>query len=95
LYSSRGTEETAQLAEGIKQLTSQARKFRFMEKGCVFFENGWDVTLDLHEESYEGIGLLLFALVLRNLLCNYLPINSCMKITVRSDQRGEIASWTL
>lgn len=94
-YSSRSEEETGQIVDGLSALTALPGKFRFTEKGCVFFESGWNVTLTLLEKSYEGIGLLLFALALKNLMRNYMPLNSCMRLTIQSDQRGDVVSWEL
>jgi len=92
-YSSRTEEETELLTEGIKSMETQPCRFRFMEQGCIYYENGWNVRLTLREQAYEGIGLLLFSLILRTLMRNFLPLNAFMKLTVVSDQRGEVFSW--
>lgn len=94
-YSSRSREETERLVEGIVELRAEPKTFRFIRRGCVFFEDGWSIRLTLNEQRCAGMGCFVFAVALRELIAGFTPLNSCAEIFVSTDRKEHVATWTL
>ena len=94
-YSPRNTEETEKLLDGITELQSAPEVFRFIRKGCIFFENGWKLRLTLDETCCVGTGFYIFACVLRKLLESYAPLNTPVRLELFTKQQGRITEWTM
>lgn len=94
-YSVRSEEETERLVDGIIAIRTEPKIFRFIHRGCVFYENGWQLHLTLREEQYAGTGYFIFAAVLKALLDSYTPLNSCVELTIHTDKRADVVTWNL
>ena len=94
-YSIRNEEETERMVEGIAGIRTEPKMFRFIHKGCVFYENGWQMHLTLSEQQYAGTGYFIFAAVLRALLDSYTPLNSCVELIVHTDKRADVVTWNI
>jgi type VI secretion system VasI/ImpG family protein len=92
-YAGRENNEARKMAEGIASVVSDIATFRFIKRGAVFFEQGWDVAITLDETAYTGSGWYLFGRMLRELLFSLAPLNTPLSITVLTRQSGEIAVW--
>ncbi len=92
-YSVCSPEETERMTEGIVALKSEPETFRFIRNGVVFFEPGWKIDCVLNERSYAGMGVYIFALVLKELFKSFTPINSLLQISFSTQQSGHVATW--
>ena len=92
-YAIRSPEEMERMTDGICALKSEPETFRFIRNGAVFFEPGWKIDCVLNEQSYAGIGVYVFALVLRELFKSFTPLNSLLEISFSTQQSGHIATW--
>jgi type VI secretion system VasI/ImpG family protein len=92
-YNTREAEEIDRITDGIRSISCKQISFRFVREGAVFFEWGWHVAVTLDETRYAGIGFYLFALVLKEVLLAYAPLNTPMEIAVETLQSGLVAEW--
>lgn len=82
--------ETSRLASAIMDLACTPEVFRSITKGCVYFENGYNLRLTLSEKRLEGTGLFTFGSVIAHMLLDYCPLNMPMNIEINSDTRGHV-----
>lgn len=94
-YSCRSKEETERLLEGIVEIRTEPKMFRSIYKGCVFYDNGWRIDLKLNEQQYAGTGVYIFAVIIRELLKSYTPVNSCVELVIHTDQKEAMVTWRL
>lgn len=92
-YNLRSAEEMERMLDGIVELTSEPTAFRFIKNGAVFFETGWRVRFVLDEQAYAGVGFYLFAVVLKEILYSFTPLNSLLEVQFLTRQSGQIAVW--
>lgn len=92
-YTLRPQEEMDRMLYGMLSLTGEPTTFRFIKNGAVFFESGWKLKLTLDEKAYAGIGFYSFALVLKEFLMSFTPINSLLEINLYTQQSGFITKW--
>jgi type VI secretion system VasI/ImpG family protein len=92
-YQIRSGEETERMLEGIVSLESKRATFRFIERGAVFFEPGWQITFTLDETAYAGMGYYIFGKIVAEVLQSFSPINTLLEIHFFTKQSGRIAVW--
>lgn len=92
-YSIRPAEETAQLLDGMLSLHTEPKQFRFINKGCVYYESGWHCEITFREEAYAGLGVFTFCWILKELFLSYTPLNSCIEFVMHTDKRREVVVW--
>ncbi len=92
-YNLRSAEEMERMLDGIVELTGEPTAFRFIKNGAVFFETGWRVRFVLDEQAYAGVGFYLFAVVLKEILYSFTPLNSLLEVQFSTRQSGQIAVW--
>ena len=92
-YNLRSAEEMERMLDGIVELVSEPTAFRFIKNGAVFFETGWRVRFVLDEQAYAGVGFYLFAVVLKEILHSFTPLNSLLEVQFFTRQSGQIAVW--
>ncbi|MDR0721971.1 MAG: type VI secretion system baseplate subunit TssF [Treponema sp.] len=92
-YQIRSGEEMERMLEGIVSLRSERMTFRFIEKGAVFFEPGWKISVTLDETAYAGMGYYIFGKILAEILRSFAPINTLLEIHFFTKQSGQIAVW--
>jgi type VI secretion system VasI/ImpG family protein len=92
-YQIRSGEETERMLEGIVSLESKRATFRFIERGAVFFEPGWNIAFTLDETAYAGMGYYIFGKIVAEVLQSFSPINTLLEIHFFTKQSGRIAVW--
>jgi type VI secretion system protein ImpG len=82
-----------QIRDGVIRVGSK-RDVAFVPGDTVGgYARGMEVTLELDEEKYVGVGAFLFAAVLERFFALYASINSFTKLVYRTRQRGHIKTW--
>jgi type VI secretion system VasI/ImpG family protein len=92
-YSVRSGEETARIMEGITDMETESKSFRFIKNGAVFFEMGWKVKFTLDETVLAGIGYYTFGRIIAEILKSFTSINSLLEIHFFTKQSGCVAVW--
>jgi type VI secretion system protein ImpG len=82
-----------QAIEGIASLSSRRVLGRAASGGALAICRGLEVTVELNEKSYVGIGLYLFACVLERYLGWSAGLNSFVKMSLRTVQGDAIKTW--
>jgi len=77
------------------EFTNEPSVFRFFRKGSVFFEQGWKLRLTLDETAYAGTGFYIFAVLIRELLAGYAPLNTPLQLELYTTQQGKITEWMM
>ncbi len=93
-FSRRPRDETDRLAESILSVETEPKVFRFIRRGCVYFENGWSVDIRLSDRRLEGVGSFVFGAILALVIRSLTPINTEVEITLSTEEEGAIARWT-
>lgn len=86
-------DERATLQSAVYQVESHSKVFRFVQRGSVFYEHGYETVITVDEKSLAGVGVYLFGSVLRKLLQDYSPVNLLVQVSLRGRDRGMIAQW--
>ena len=92
LFSTRKDNETANLVEALNKVEIENRVFRFISKGCVYFENGYNVRLSFSKKELEGVGFFVFSKVIASLLMSFTSINLPLNIELVANERGVVYS---
>jgi type VI secretion system protein ImpG len=61
----------------------------------VSFIRGIDVDLTLDEDRFAGFGTFLFASAIEQFLARYVSLNSFTRLTLFTEQRGEVMKWPI
>jgi type VI secretion system VasI/ImpG family protein len=92
-YRLRSDEEIERILEGITEIKTESKAFRFIKNGAVFFEMGWDVKFTLDEIALAGIGYYTFGRIITEILKSFTSINSLLEIHFYTKQSGLVAIW--
>jgi type VI secretion system VasI/ImpG family protein len=92
-YPIRSPDEMEKITNGIVGVKSETATFRFVKQGRIFFEPGWKITLVLDETAYAGVGVYIFACMLKEVLRAFTPLNSLLEIRFETVQSGHIKTW--
>lgn len=92
-YRLRAEDEMERMIEGLVELESEQKSFRFIKNGMVFFEYGWNIWFTLDELAYAGTGCYMFAAIIGEILKSFSPINTLLEINFYTLQSGHIATW--
>ncbi|WP_019003312.1 type VI secretion system baseplate subunit TssF [Succinimonas amylolytica] len=92
VFSLRTEEETGRLKSSILDIRISNRVYRFISRGVVFFEQGYQIKLTLRQRDLDGAGFFTFSKVLASLIMTYRDINIPLTIDICSDERGLIYS---
>lgn len=87
----QGERETLQSA--VHDVESRSKVFRFVQRGSVFYEHGYETVITLDEKSLAGVGVYLFGTVMAKLLQDYSPLNLLVQVSLKGRERGTIAVW--
>ncbi len=86
---------TRQVIEGILSVRSRRVVSRTGSEIASGFARGIEITLELDEQKYVGIGSFLFACVLERFLGLYASINSFSQLVLRTKQaEGIVKKWS-
>ncbi len=81
--------------DGIRRVGSRPALARSPGTGPVSFIRGIDVDLTLDEDRFAGYGTFLFASAVEQFLARYVSLNSFTRLTLHTEQRGEIMRWPI
>ena len=87
------SDEKSLLQNAVAGFKSEKRVFRFVQRGSVFYEQGYKLKVILDEKELTGMGVYLFASVFRHLITNFCSINLLVELEVWGLHRGLIARW--
>lgn len=88
------TRVNQQVIEGIAGLKCRPVLGRVSHGSQIGFCRGTEVTLELDERNYVGVGLFLFACVLERFLSMYAAVNSFTQLTAKIKQaEGHFKKW--
>ena len=81
--------------DGVRRVGSRPGLARSPGSGPVSFIRGIDVDLTLDEDRFAGYGTFLFASAAEQFLARYVSINSFTRLTLHTEQRGEVMRWPI
>jgi type VI secretion system protein ImpG len=93
LYIDRSDRLAQKLVEGVISTAVQPIVRRLETPGPITFVRGMEVTVELDELAFEGVGTFVFGAVLAEFLRRYVSINSFTETVIRTRQRKEIMRW--
>jgi type VI secretion system protein ImpG len=93
LYIDRSDRLAQKLVEGVISTTVQPVVRRLEAPGPITFVRGMEITVELDELAFEGVGTFVFGAVLADFLRRYVSINSFTETVIRTRQRKEIMRW--
>ncbi|HEX2751058.1 MAG TPA: type VI secretion system baseplate subunit TssF, partial [Verrucomicrobiales bacterium] len=83
------------LIEGIRKVSARPALARSPGTGPVSFIRGIDIDLTLDEDRFAGFGTFLFASAIEQFLARYVSLNSFTRLTLFTEQRGEVMKWPI
>lgn len=90
----RGTqEEKRSLMRGLASVDSRSSVFRFVKRGCVYYEQGFELLLTLDSKELAGVGVFNYAQIIVHVLDEFCPINLMVKFKVVDKEQGIIYEW--
>ena len=92
-YCLRPATEQAMMIESLKRMDAHPAVFRFVRQGSVYFEQGFEVELELDEKRLAGIGLYSFGAMIRQVICDYSPLNVLVRFSLYGSEQGLIYTW--
>ncbi|HWB04358.1 MAG TPA: type VI secretion system baseplate subunit TssF [Verrucomicrobiales bacterium] len=81
--------------DGIRRVASRPGLARSPGIGPVSFIRGIDVDLTLDEDRFAGFGTFLFASAIEQFLARYVSLNCFTRLTLFTEQRGEVMKWPI
>lgn len=90
LFSTRKENETAILVEALNKVEIENKVFRFISKGCVYFEKGYNVRLTFSKKELEGVGFFVFSKVVASLLMSFTSVNLPLQVELVAKERGVV-----
>ncbi|MEM1070808.1 MAG: type VI secretion system baseplate subunit TssF [Planctomycetota bacterium] len=78
---------------GIRTVSSQGITRQLPTAGPIAFGRGVEITLELDESAFKGLGCFLIGAILEQFFSRYVSINSFTETVLRTTQRGEIRRW--
>ena len=94
LYADQNDAAIQKQIEGVKSIRSRPVSGRIPTAGPITFGRGVEVSLTCDETAFEGIGVFLLGLVLKEFFAKYVSINSFATTVLHSSERGEIKKWS-
>lgn len=83
----------ARQVDGVRALAARPGVRRLPFEGPLTFGAGVEIVLELDELAYQGVSAFLMASVLERFFARHAAINSFTQLTLRTLQRGVVASW--
>jgi type VI secretion system protein ImpG len=83
----------ARQVDGVHALAARPTVRRLPFEGPLTFGAGVEIVLELDELAYQGVSAFLMASVLERFFARHAAINSFTQLTLRTLQRGVVASW--
>ncbi|MGN1281795.1 MAG: type VI secretion system baseplate subunit TssF [Succinivibrio sp.] len=92
LFNTRKESEVSNLVSSLKSVDISPKVFRFISKGCVYFENGYTVRVTFSQKELEGVGFFVFSKIIATVLQTYTPVNIPLNIDLALDDQGVVYS---
>lgn len=89
-FSTRKDEEIHHLVDSLLEVKLEEKVFRYISKGCVYFEKGKQVRLKFNPKDLEGVGFFVFSRVIGTLLVKCAPVNLPIVVEVENSLNGEV-----
>ena len=93
LYIDASDRPARKLIEGVVSTTVQPIIRRLEIPGPITFVRGMEITAELDELAFEGVGAFIFGAVLAEFFRRYVSINSFTETVIKTPQRKEIMRW--
>jgi type VI secretion system protein ImpG len=93
LYIDASDRPGQKMVEGVISTTVQPIIRRLETPGPITFVRGMEITAELDELSFEGVGVFIFGAVLAEFFRRYVSINSFTETVIKTRQRKEIMRW--
>lgn len=93
LYASPENAGAVKEIAGLRSLAASPAVAPVATPRAMCFARGLDVSIGLDESAFPGTGAFLFGSVLEQFLARYVSTNSFCRVTLTSDERGEIMRW--
>ena len=93
LYIDSSDRPSEKLIEGVISTVVEPIIRRLETPGPITFVRGMQITVELDELSFEGVGAFVLGAVLSEFFRRYVSINSFTETVVKTRQRGEIMRW--
>ncbi len=93
LYVDSSDRPARKLVEGVISTTVEPIIRRLETPGPITFVRGMEITAELDELSFEGVGVFIFGAVLSEFFRRYVSINSFTETVIKTRQRKEIMRW--
>jgi type VI secretion system protein ImpG len=93
LYIDSSDRLAQKLVEGVISTTVEPIIRRLETPGPITFVRGMEITAELDELSFEGVGVFIFGAVLSEFFRRYVSINSFTETVIKTRQRKEIMRW--
>ncbi len=90
-----GRDTAELLSQGIETVDVRRSLFRFTLNGVVFFENGWQVTVQVSEAAFEGRGYYVFGILLAQAFARLTSINTPLRMILKTAESSTVATWTM
>ncbi|MBQ4246098.1 MAG: type VI secretion system baseplate subunit TssF [Succinivibrio sp.] len=91
-FSVRSADETERLVNSLTAVEIKDKVFRYTSKGCIYFENGFNVALSFDPKKLQGVGLYTFSRVIVRVLQYYSPVNTPVKADILTSDGGLVYS---
>jgi type VI secretion system VasI/ImpG family protein len=86
-------DERRSLQDAIFKVQSRPEVFRFVQRGCVYYEKGYELEITLDEQELTGVGIYAYGRVLSEAVRDYSPVNLLVRITLCGREKGRICQW--
>ncbi len=86
-------EEQANFVQAVTKITVEKKVFRFVQRGCVYYENGYELSLILDEKKLTGIGEYAYGEIIIKMLRKFSPINLLITYKLYGLEKGLIRVW--
>jgi type VI secretion system VasI/ImpG family protein len=91
-FSLKSGDETSRMVGSLLHVTKEEKIYRYINKGCVYYEKGYNVKLTFCQKKLEGIGVFIFARMIVDVLQSFAPINLPISAEIYSDEQGKICT---
>lgn len=95
LLSLKSEVETQRLVDGIELFKVTPQVFRFIQNGCIYFENGFNVYLLLNDSKLYGVGVYFLAQAMYSITKSMRAFNTPMRFSLYTTSRGLVKQWLM
>ncbi len=93
LYARPNDSVATRQIEGLKAIDMQPVVRRLPLAGPISYGRGLAITVTLHDDAFEGTGLLPLGAALERFFSRYVSLNSFTQVRLQSATRGQIKEW--